>query len=54
MCSTASVSGYFDETSDMEKISYRQAIEKIAKKNKWIVQLNGENLDVYCSKKCAE
>lgn len=32
----------------------RRRIEKHLKSKGWVVQYNGNNMDTYCSKKCAE
>lgn len=32
----------------------RKVIEKYLKSKGWVVQYNGENMDTYCSKECAQ
>jgi hypothetical protein len=50
----ANIQEYFDVHDNIGTLTYRQVVEKIAKKHRWIVQLNGPNLDTYCCKQCAE
>lgn len=35
------------------KLRCETTIAEILKPSRWIIQQNGENLDLYCSKKCA-
>jgi len=32
----------------------RKHVQTVLEKGGWVVQYNGDNMDTYCSKKCAE
>lgn len=38
---------------DTQKINTDTTIERVIKNAKWVVQINGNNFDIYCSKSCA-
>lgn len=38
----------------VQQLDPRELKKRIERHNGWIVQFNGNNIDTYCSRKCAE